>query len=172
MDSRLESKLLKLLALSKRGRGGEQDNASKMLNDMLAKNNLSINDLIDESIDTYWIKWGKGDLNKDLLMQTVYRVCGNSVTMGTNGNQRGKIGIETTKGKFIEIEVLFDLYCVALDKEMNLLYHAFIHKNRIYGPSDKDSKYKEPTKEDIEDMVKIKLRMENMDLVQTTKRIG
>lgn len=52
----------KLKALSEQGIGGEKTNAEKMLNSLLKKHNISIEDIEGEKVDYYYFKIKKDDV--------------------------------------------------------------------------------------------------------------
>ena len=68
MNDKIKEKIIKVYELVKRGIAGEQQSAEKMLNKLLEKYNISVDDLIDEK--KYYFKYAS-NLDEWLLMQLI-----------------------------------------------------------------------------------------------------
>lgn len=170
MDEFLETRLRKLLILSERGIDGEKENASQMLNKLLDKHNLSIEDISDDVKNICWFKY-KGKLQEKLLRQIIASTAGRDVEMWINKGKRNILGASITKCHMLEIEMLFNAYKVALEEEFEFALEAFINKNDIFSPSDENKADKKYTDEEIERAKLLSARMMSMKKVKVYKQL-
>ncbi len=151
INPKVESKLLKLLALAEQGVGGEKTTAKRMLNKMLDKHGLTVEDLVKESEQEYWLRYQPGGNDKQLLIQVISRVLGYDVQMWTRKNKQRQLGFECTEYELMEIELHYSIYSKALKKELDIAYKAFIQVNEIYATNWPESETKrEMTEKDRE----------------------
>lgn len=134
--------LKKLKALAEHGVGGEKENAQKLLEKFMRKYNISEDDIDDDRIIKY-SKKVKNDYEKQLLVQTVYKVTNGDAYsfryIATGRKIKNLVGYECTAAQNIEIEFLFDFYKRLFYKEIDLLLNAFIQKHDIFGTPPEDS---------------------------------
>lgn len=127
----LEERLKKLLNLSERGIGGEKEAATKILNNLMKKYNITEEQLKSKAVDWYKFRV-HNDWEMKLLFQTVYKVLG----YGSDAKYIKKSKItylfELTLEESIEIEYIYSIYKQDLKKEFDLFYQAFISKNNIF----------------------------------------
>ena len=124
----------KLKALAERGEGGEKRNAEKMLNKLLEKHGISIEQLNGENteIEMITIKM-KYEFIASIIIQSVVGE-GQLYSFkdkDTGKKMRSKIGVKCSKAEFIEIQAKLDFYCKAFAKELTYFEIAFLHKNNI-----------------------------------------
>lgn len=131
MDDRIRNRLIKVLELAQRGVGGERINAQKILNEQLAKWNMTIEDLGLEPETELAVYVVKGRLEKMLICQIAVYVC-NSEKVMHDLTRRGRVKIKATVIQHIEIEAMFRYYRKLLKKEVQKLYVAFINKHDIF----------------------------------------
>ncbi len=140
--SDIHEKLRKLLALAQQGIGGEKTNAQARLEALMQKHGIQLSELEDEAKKTQWFKPARGSIERRLLFQVISQVCGNTSTW-KNKSKPGRIGVEVTKSQHLEIDLRYSAYLIALQKQMDITFSAFIHTNQIFpdGPaSDAPSK--------------------------------
>lgn len=154
---RIKDKLRKLLELSRQGVGGEKDNAQSVLDKLLTKHGLALDDLdpdvapVESCEFRFDDKW-----EHDLLIQVVYSVLQTlTITYREEHKNSKKYCIKATKAQKLEIDLAYGLYREAFKKEQERLFVAFIHKNRLFGPdaekddSDTKTEIHELSKEDV-----------------------
>lgn len=73
-NAKVEAKLRKLLALAQRGEGGEKDNAQRMLEKLLARHGMSIDDLVDDRREIRWFPIST-KYDRKLAAQIMSKVC-------------------------------------------------------------------------------------------------
>lgn len=154
---RIKEKLRKLLELARQGVGGEKDNAQSILDKLLTKHGLTLDDLDPDVAPVESCEFRFGDKwEYDLLIQVIYLVLQTQTIFYREERRNSKkFCIKATKARKLEIDLAYNLYREALKKEQQRLFVAFIHKNRIFGPgADKDdtdvsSKQSEMPKEDV-----------------------
>lgn len=160
-DEKIKEKLRKLLELTRQGVGGEKDNAQSVLDKLLRKHGLVLEDLDPECapVEPYEFSF-KDEVERDLLHQVIYSVLQvSSVFIREQHANSKKVCIKVTKAQKLEIDLAFGLYREAFKKEQQRLFLAFIHKNRLCGPGlDKDDAEKAPksstlSKEDVEAII-------------------
>jgi hypothetical protein len=131
LDPRIEAKMKKLLALADRGVGGEQATAQRMLQKLLNKHGLSIDDLLDEKKVDYTIKF-TGAQEKILAFQTISKFLGSKI----RGIVRpASVTFECTHLQGVEISTHWKIYRDAWRRERDALMTAFLNRNDIFAPS-------------------------------------
>ena len=124
-------RLRKIEALARSGKWGEQENAQNLLNALLKKYNLTIEDL--SSSQTIICKFSyRDEIEEVLLGQVVTHV---TRTVGLMGRRaRGNWMFKLTPTQAIDARECYAHYRKEWKKECKQFMEAFIHKNRIYGP--------------------------------------
>lgn len=168
---RIKEKLRKLLELTRQGVGGEKNNAQSVLDKLLKKHSITLEDLDPECapVEPYEFSF-KNEVERDLLHQVIYSVLQvSSVFVRDQHANSKKVCIKVTKAQKLEIDLAFEVYRIAFKKEQQRLFLAFIHKNRLCGPGlDKDDAEKAPkpsllSKEDVEAIITM------MNAIKTTR---
>lgn len=138
MSSNSKKELLeKLATLSKRGIGGEAVNAEEILNRLLKKYNLTLEDVTNNHSNKIPREFIFEDsFQKRLLDQMLYAYFPQRKTYFYT-NQRLKKNrqitiIELTDEEYIEFAYAYDIYKESLKKELDMLYHAFICQNKLF----------------------------------------
>ncbi|KII38381.1 DUF2786 domain-containing protein [Pseudomonas fluorescens] len=143
INPKLEAKLRKLLALAERGEGGEKDNAQRMLDKLLARHSLTIDDLIDERREIRWFPAGN-KFDRPLAAQILAKIC-NTIEIATyTSNKRKKqIGVQVTPAEAIEFELHYDTLRKALAASLDDAFSAFVQANKLF-PCDRSANF-DPT---------------------------
>lgn len=136
----------KLQALVDRGVGGESTNAKLMLDKLMKKYHISLDDLCRDTLSIYDIWYDiKIPYNKNLLHQVIYSVIGSIdknkgfciYTYFNKGRSRWhKVGIRCTTSDYIEIMAKYKFYLHYYVKEFEDFYQSFILTNQIYPPEE------------------------------------
>lgn len=172
MDKKLERRLHKLLALAERGVDGEKETATRMLNNLLSKHGLTVDDLGGEHREFHWLKYGKGPFAKKLMSQIMRSVAHDGSAFTSPGWPRA-IGGELTQAEAVEVELKFSVYKRSFNDELELFYSAFIHKHRIFPePSgDEDSADTELSDEERARLKRMFSWMETMNSVDVHRAL-
>lgn len=133
----LIERVLKIKALADKGFHGEKEVATKMVEQLMQKYDISEEELgLDVTIEMRWIRYStKYPYAKRLLSQVIYSVMGDGHPVYKPG-KRTKLGVECTKEQAIEIEAKFNFYASALRMDIDSFFHAFLSKNNIYPPEE------------------------------------
>lgn len=152
-----KERLKKLYALAMHGVGGEKETAQAILEKLLKKHAVSLDELDDDIISEYQLEY-HGKEQESLLKQTAYKVTDDkNATYSLCWTQSGRkcrtvLGVKCTAAQKAEIEFLFDFYKRVWEKEREALLHAFIQKHRIFGNCKDGEKGKELSDEELEKM--------------------
>lgn len=165
--------LKKIQSLAERGIGGEKENANKLLNKLLDKYGVSIEELADEKVECIEFKYKNHD-EEILLKQIIFKVTNSCKTYiyrntVTGRKARGIIGADVTQAQKIEIEFLFDWYKNQLKKEHEIFLKAFIYKHEIYGVLDDDTDNKNNMS--VDELLKMKNLINGMEDASPIRRI-
>lgn len=159
-SERIKEKLRKLLELARQGVGGEKDNAQSVLDKLLKKHDLTLDDLDPDFAPVELCEFSFDDkLERDLLLQVTFSVLQtNSIMRRKERGNSKKLRIKMTKAQYLEVDLAFGLYREAFKKEQRRLYLAFVHKNNLVGQTrdddtDVQSKPSELSKEDVDAII-------------------
>lgn len=142
IDPKLEAKLKKLYALAKQGVGGEAINAQKLLEDLLAKHDMTLDMLIDTETKKYYFTY-KTEFEKDILFRVVSNIKEESNFSYLQRKGQRKIGFELTAYEYIEVEIQREAYTESWRKYLEQAQSAFIVANRLTYYSSKNREPKE-----------------------------
>lgn len=154
MDNKKE-RLKKIYNLSLKGVGGEREQAQAILDKLLKKYELSLDDIDDE--DTaydYELKY-HGEEQYRILYQIVYKVLNSTDKIYsiryTSSNRlcRNRMVVHCTAIQKVEIEFLFDFYKRIWENDKEMLMKAFILKHEIFGDFKEGEKPTELSKAEI-----------------------
>ena len=143
-DSRMMSKLKKLLALARQGVGGEKDNAQSVLDKLLARHGMTIADLDDSAQvrERRWFK-PKNQRERTLLNQCIRSILGKA----WDGScwripRRSERGYDLTNVEYAQADLLFEIHRRAMGKfieaQMKVAVTAYVHKNNLFAVDDDD----------------------------------
>lgn len=138
-DEKLQAKIRKLMALAERGEGGERDNARRMLENMLRRHGLTLDDLQGDKREIRWFSC-VGPFQRRLAQQILSKVTDSfDVAAYTSKERRSQIGVEVTASEAIEFELHFSVLKTSLADCFEQAYCAFVQANRIFAPTADDS---------------------------------
>lgn len=140
--------LKKLKALADRGVGGEKENAQQMLQRLMDKHGISLEDIEGE------VKRRRDFFISDEQMKFFKQVVGSVVGReyvykSRRGDRRKKklIALDLTDADYIEIDAKFDFFWKAWEKDVLLFYKAFVQKNHLYSKPNDDEKEEDDDRE-------------------------
>lgn len=153
ISEKVEAKLRKLLALADRGEGGEKDNARRMLDKMLERHGLTIDDLVDERREIRWFPLVH-KYDRQLANQILAKVCDTHYPTTWRNKERPKqIGVEVTPAEAIEFELHYETLRKALIEHFDIAYAAFVQANRIYPSTRSDDSDESLSERDMQVVV-------------------
>lgn len=149
VNEKVQARLRKLLALAQRGEGGEKANAQRMLEKMLERHGLSIEDLNDERRQTRWFPI-TNTYERKLAAQIMGKVC-NTWEPGvyTSKARPKQVGVDVTAAEAIEFELHYDALRKALAEHFADAYSAFVAANCIYPTVESQDASEPPTERDF-----------------------
>lgn len=134
MDT-IVNRLKKIAMLAKRGVAGEQENAVRMLDDLLHQHGLTLEDVLDSGSEkkeytiSYKTRW-----EKRLLFQIYGKVTGKNAVDFRRQRGATKLMFTLTATQHIDFMMMYDAYRPALEEEMKTLFTAFLSKHDIFPP--------------------------------------
>lgn len=135
LDQKVRSKLSKLQALAERGVGGEKDNARRMLENLLARHGMTLDDLAEDRREVRWFP-AASKFESRLALQILSKICNTSSPDAYRHKQKPKlVGVNVTPAEAIEFELHYDPLRKALGAHFQDAFSAFIQANRLF-PSD------------------------------------
>lgn len=171
--------------LAKRGVAGEKENAEKLLEKLLKKYNMTIEEIEKDIPKERYILRSENksnfDYEKTLIDQLLYKIKPDAVTKvfvykRIKRNRLTTI-VELTDAEWLMFQYEFSIYKEALEKELGLFLSAFITKNQIY-PNKEQLKDIKDTATDIgdkyskEELMRISMMSEGIKRAQVNKSIG
>lgn len=159
--------LQKLLALAKRGVGGESDNAQAMLESKMRELGLSLVDLESEHRERVWFKYKRGAFSRDLLSQVIYSVMGDA-DVWRRRDKSQSLGCDVTNPERLEIELRYEAFFPALQSEFKSAYTAFLHVNKIFPGKEPEGDGKPLSNREL---MKLVMMMEGMERVPLRRGI-
>lgn len=166
MEKQIEL-LKKLKELADRGIGGEKTNAQKMLDNLLKKHNLTLEDIgvVEKSLRVFKVKRSQ----RQFFMQVAASVIGNKFSYW---NDRNTFTMELTVSQFIEIDARYDFYWKEFKNEEKIFWRAFIQRNHLYAlPTGKENN-KPMTKEEKAELLRVLEMASNIKNKTLHKQIG
>lgn len=131
-EERLHEKIKALLALAERGEEGERENARFLMEKLLDKYGLSLDDVVspDNTPERYWFPF-QTKMEKLLLLQIRYMVT--NIRSRSYYQDGRKIGLDLTAVQEAEIRFLYDVYRRNLKKELSIFFDGFVQANKLFG---------------------------------------
>lgn len=160
----LLQKVKKIQALAERGDSGEKESAAAMLERLMKQHGITETELAEDSREMAWFRF-KTPLERRLLNQVIYAVTGRAAfgRVGARTNRpRKMLGIECTAAERLEIELSYEFYNAALEKEFDRFYSAFLNKNRIF-PENPIDEIPDTDEIDLEEAQRLSMMMAGME---------
>lgn len=151
--SKIHDRMRKLLALAEQGEGGEKVNAKRMLEKMMEKYEITLDDLgVETKSIHYWNYDSKHE--RQILFQTYCKVLDTDSISYYKGDR--KCGFELTPSQFVEMDLHYTILRRDLKKHIERAVSAFIQANRLF--SNQPSEEREYTLAELEE-IEAMLRM-------------
>lgn len=133
METKLKDKLLKLYELAKRGVEGEKINAEKMLNKMLTKHGLTIEDIDQETPKDRYYKYTSLN-SKTIVVQVILKVTNRHEIYGIKNYK--EVCACVTDYEHVQILEQIDFHLEHFNKERKQFLedftNAYVQKHRLY----------------------------------------
>lgn len=170
-NDKARQRMLKLLALARRGEGGEKDNAQRFLESMLKKHGMTLSDLDEEERSLEWMKFPiKTAQDRRLLVQVASMVLESNSFITRQYRGEKAIWLNVTKAQCVEIELHYRAFQRDLKKTLEQAYIAFINRNDIF--SGEKANPDEPCHHSAEDLAAIAAMMKGMPRTSVRREIG
>ncbi|MGJ8677208.1 MAG: hypothetical protein ACSHX0_06805 [Akkermansiaceae bacterium] len=169
MNKKLESKLKKLLSLARHGTRGEAVNAGEMLEGLMLKHNITLEEIEGEKIEEVWFRYKSIKFHSGLMNQILYKV-GNGRDSFKGRYHPNQFLMEVTAAERMEVEMSYEIYSKALDDEMSLTYDAFIQAQGIFPESPADESTQKPLS--LKELVRLETAMSRIEKVSIRKSLG
>lgn len=131
----LIDRLKKIEALAKGGLEGERENAQRMLDELCARYGVTLEQLADQEKRMHWFPV-RGKQAKELFRCVLVHVV--QTRQIRHRIKADGYECELTTAQAADVRECWGHYREAWKEQMNDVFAAFIHRNRIYGPA-KDS---------------------------------
>lgn len=169
-------RMKKILALARRGVGGEKATAESMLQRLMVKYNLTLADLEDQSAERtkHWFKC-KNKRERALLQQiTAFVLQSREFDFWAARGVPGERAVSLTRLEFAEVDVRYEACKRALKAELlkaeARVYSAFIQANNLGLAASEDDAPAAPM--DPDELFAIMALMGSMRPVQVHRQIG
>lgn len=161
----------KIKALVEKGIDGEKENAEKLLNALMKKHNISMEDLEDEKPEMFYFKIES--YSHDLEFKILNQLSGMfglklygkfPPKLMREYRLPGNYSIECSKAVYLEIKAKHEFFCLRMAKRLDEFFYAFCIKNELLVPQTEKDKDKALSKEEKETMlnaIKISNNMES-----------
>ena len=148
-------KLKKIKELADRGYRGEAIAAKRMLEQLLKKHNLTIDDIEDSRRIHCKFKYN-GRLSKKLLIQIIASVCERDVDIFRHKSVRNALFVELSQIEKLDAEERLEFHKSLFNRELkkseSAFFRAYIHKHSLFSacPSDGSDSGEKLSKEELE----------------------
>ena len=142
---------IKLKALAERGEGGEKDKARVLMEKLLAKHGMTIEDL-----EVQELKWHSFRLDEHQILffqHIVYSVVGMGA-INKHMENAGEYLVFCDNMEAIEIEGKFGFYWSWYQKDLDSFVAAFIRKNELYPKNVKAMDMSKISKEEAQSLLR------------------
>ena len=166
-------KVKKIQALAERGDRGEKESAAALLERLMKQYGITESELSEDRRERAWFRF-KTPLERKLLNQVIYTVTGRIAysCVGRYTNRpRKMLGIDCTAAERLEIEISFEFYNAALEKELARFYSAFLNKNHIF-PEKAIDEIPDTGEIDLEEAQRLSMMMAGMEEHTRRKALG
>jgi len=178
MSDQIDDRLGKIIALAKRGVGGERTNAEKLVRQICERESLDFDDLMrdGEKVERHYLLF-RSKLERRVLAQVLYHFALTKEHPDIwNSQSKTSLIFECTAARFVETSYAWTIYRQALRREQekvnDTLVAAFTYKHHLFKTwDDEPDNEKLPTAEDLERYERALLYMKDMEHVELRKAI-
>lgn len=168
----IHERLVKIKQMADRGVMEERKVAKRLLNDLLKKHDMTIEELTTDQTSTCWLRY-KYPYERDLIIQILCRILDTNRLSILKRKGRKVIGIGLTPRQHAEFNEFWSTYRKPLTQEVHAyidsVFHAFCSKHRLFSSHTKESS-EVVTDEEIQRLRQVLHGLN--DIVSPTKQIG
>ena len=124
-------RLKKIEALAKAGRDGERENAQRLLEKLCEQHGGTLEQLADEDKRMQWFPV-RGKREQELFRLVLVHVCQTRQIRHRRTAEGYECELTLVQG--VDVRECWRHYRAAWKQQMDDMFSAFVHKNRIYGP--------------------------------------
>lgn len=167
----------KIKALAERGVDGEKAAAQSMLESILARHNLTLDDIEDEKPARNWVEVSfSGEHEREIMGGVIRKVTQQrDFFIKRHKRTRSRYYVELSPAEHVQVEFIFELMRAAFAKEVENLALAFLHRNNLFGPprerGDDEDDGPEPSPERRAELRRIAAMSMYMNPVSVSKAI-
>lgn len=138
-EDKEKERLGKLIALAKRGEGGEKDTALRMVRALCKKLDLNFDDVMaeEESKREFYLEFARKDFRLAQQIVVRYAFDGDGTADFAPSRSHTRLYFTTTLERYIEtahaLEVLTKQYRKEQKRMRDALWHAFLSKHDLYA---------------------------------------
>lgn len=160
----------KLKALSDRGIAGEKENATKLLERLMKKYNITEDEIKNEETKIVWITL-KNKAEQRICSQILYAYF-DDADLRQPYKARTRCYVELTAAQEIEFKYMLSIYLDSFYKEQDIFISAFIQKNKIFPSNGKVRYMEDLTAEEREKALKASLMSEGIEMTRIRKALN
>lgn len=149
-EDSLKRRIKSLQNLVDRGSGSEKVNAQELLNKILSKYDITLDEVIKDEEVKYYDWHYRNWYEEKLLVQVMCKVFGDQEwQLMRTRYRRQRDGVYCTASQALEIELEYEFHCRMFEEDLRIFLRSYVQKNHLFGPP--DSNY-EPTPEEKEEI--------------------
>jgi hypothetical protein len=153
-EESIKKKLQRIYELSERGTGGERDTAKRMLDALLARHGVTLDELVSEQVDWRRFKWST-PMERQLLNQVIFHVLQVNEFKSFHLPKNRWMEVKMTEAQAIDVRTLFLHWRKPLERHLQEAFEAFVHVNEIHSNVESDGERKELTPQEIERLKRV-----------------
>lgn len=171
-NERTLNKLRRIYELAIKGVGGEKSNAQAMLEKLLLKHGMSLDELTnsEEQVYEYYFPY-RTDFERILILQIVAKVQDNHKISAWRYGRKKHVHVELTPSEFFEVDMLYGLYKRAWEAELEVTITAFLSVNNIFPESENPDPNKKSDPMSDEEIEALLAKMKGMRPVPVHKQL-
>ena len=133
-EERIKERIKALQALAEQGDGGEKINAQKLLDKILEKYNVTLDEVDEEEIKYYDFHY-TNKFEKKLLVQVMAKVFYDEDNWNLYKTRyaRQRSGVYCTAAQALEIELEYEFHLRMFEQDMEVFFMSYIMKNELFG---------------------------------------
>lgn len=169
VDERVQNLLNKVKALADKGIGGESDNAKEILEHLMIKYDITVEDLNDVKLRQVELRYSN-PYEDYLSTQVMFKVLDGTgrVPYYYVHRRYKRIYADMTASEEIEVRYLYSLYREKLHEDLMMLTKGFVLKNQIYSTSVEG---KDASDLDFEEIMKLRRMRDSASFVEVHKAL-
>lgn len=146
----IRRKVKSLQTLAERSKGGEKINAQALLDKLLSKYNITLDEVLENEEVRYYDWHYRNWCEEQLLVQVMSKIFWDQDwTLMRTLHKRQRDGVYCTAAQALEIELEYEFHCRMFEEDLSIFLRSYVQKNHLFGPSSPDYKPSPEEKEKI-----------------------